>query len=92
MTNTTNALFDQAVKLKSELRLIIQVEVNRVNNDKLSFVTNQIMLHSSDIEYNINASLHRCNINRQVADEIADMLIEYVEICDLVNRISKLRK
>jgi hypothetical protein len=92
MTNTTNALFDQAVKLKSELRLIIQVEVNRVNNDKLSFVTNQIMLHSSDIEYNINASLHRCNIDRQVADEIADMLIEYVEICDLVNRISKLRK
>ena len=71
---------------------MIQVQVNKINNDKLSFVTNQIMLHATDIDYNINASLHRCNIDREVADEIADMLIEYVEICDLVNRISKLRK
>jgi hypothetical protein len=89
---TANILFDQAIKLKSELKLVIQIAVNKVNNDKLSFVTNQIMLHSNDIDYNINASLHRCNINREVADEIADMLIEYVEICDLANRISKLRK
>jgi len=89
---TTENLLEQAIKLKAELRLVIQVAVNQVNIDKLAFVTNQIMLHSNDIDYNINASLHRCNINREVADEIADMLIEYVEICDLVNRISKLRK
>lgn len=90
--STSETLFNQAVKLKSELRLVIQVVVNKVNSDKLAFVTNQIMLHSNDIDYNINASLHRCNVDRVIADEIADMLVEYVEVCDLVNRISKLRK
>ncbi len=90
--STMQALFEQAVKLKAELRLVIQVAVNKINNDKLSFVTNQIMMHSGEIDYNINASLHRCNVDREAADEIADMLVEYVEICDLVNRISKLRK
>lgn len=90
--STAEKLLEQSVKLKSELRLIIQIAVNQVNNDRLSFVTNQIMLHSNEIDYNINASLHRCNVKREVADEIADMLIEYVEVCELVNRISKLRK
>ena len=90
--STAENLCNQAIKLKAELRLVIQVAVNQVNSDKLAFVTNQIMLHSSDIDYNINASLHRCDVSREVADEIADMLVEYVEVCDLVNRISKLRK
>ena len=85
-------IYEEAWALQNQLRILIQAKINEVNNPKLSYATSLIIKHSTDLDFNIHASLHRCNLPRDVSDEIAEMLEEYLEVVDLVQRILKLRK
>jgi hypothetical protein len=85
-------IYEQAWVLQNQLRILIQARVNELNNPKLSYATSLIINHAIDLDFNIHASLHRCSLPHEVTDEIAEMLEEYVEIVDLVQRTLKLRK
>lgn len=85
-------MYTQSLDLKNQLKVLIQAKVNEFNNPQLAYVTSEIIKHASLISFNIHASIHRCNVPKSYAEELGDMLEEYVETVELCYRILKLRE
>lgn len=85
-------IFEQAWVLQNQLRILIQSKVNEFNNPRLAYTTSLIINHVNDLDFNVYASLKRCNLDESNLEQLSEMIEEYIETADLVQRSLKLRK
>jgi hypothetical protein len=88
----TEKIYEQAWVLQNQLRILIQAKVNELNNPRLAYTTSLIIHHVNDLDFNVYSSLKKCDLDKEHLDELSEMIEEYVEVVDLVQRTLKLRK